>query len=228
MHVFKSSNDKINFLKLLLKVLFALIVIQLLRASFMSALWFGVPHPPHDLVAFQIFNGLSFIMVGAILLVYFKPSLKELGLNWNDIKPKTRNLYILGVFVLVVMVLIPYTFAWETDVLVLGIIFGLLTPAFEEFLFRGYIWNSIQGSVEMVKPQIITWSAVTMLFSVWHIGYIDVFLIHPMGLTNLPMILISKMAIGLILGAIVGFLRLKTGKTYASFLFHGFWNVFAP
>jgi membrane protease YdiL (CAAX protease family) len=228
MHVFKSSNDKINFLKLLLKVLLALIVIQLLRASFMSALWFGVPHPPHDLVTFQIFNGLSFIMVGVILLFYFKPSLKELGLNWNDIKPKTRKMYILGVFVLVVMVLIPYTFAWETDVLVLGIIFGLLTPAFEEFLFRGYIWNSIQGSVEMVKPQIITWLAVTLLFSVWHLGYIDVFLIHPMGLTNLPMILISKMAIGLILGAIVGFLRLKTGKTYASFLFHGFWNVFAP
>jgi hypothetical protein len=228
MHVFKSSNDKIKFLKLLLKVLFALIVIQLLRASFMSALWFGVPHPPHDLVTFQIFNGLSFIMVGVILLFYFKPSLKELGLNWEDIKPKTRNLYILGVFVLVVMALIPYTFAWETDVLVLGILFGLLTPAFEEFLFRGYIWNSIQGSVEMVKPQIITWLAVTLLFSVWHIGYIDVFLIHPMGLTNLPMILISKMVIGLILGAIVGFLRLKTGKTYASFLFHGFWNVFAP
>jgi membrane protease YdiL (CAAX protease family) len=228
MHVFKSSNDKINFLKLLLKVLLALIVIQLLRASFMSALWFGVPHPPHDLVTFQIFNGLSFIMVGVILLFYFKPSLKELGLNWNDIKPKTRKMYILGVFVLVVMVLIPYTFAWETDVLVLGIIFGLLTPAFEEFLFRGYIWNSIQGSVEMVKPQIITWLAVTLLFSVWHLGYIDVFLIHPMGLTNLPMILISKIAIGLILGTIVGFLRLKTGKTYASFLFHGFWNVFAP
>lgn len=228
MHVFKSSNDKINFLKLILKVLLALIIIQMLRASFISAMWFGVPHPPHDLITFQIFNGLSFIMVGMILLFYFKPSLKELGLNWDHIKPKTRKMYILGVFVLVVMALIPYTFAWETDVLVMGIIFSLLTPAFEEFLFRGYIWNSIQGSVEMVNPQIITWLAVTLLFSLWHIGYIDVFLIHPMGLTNIPMILISKMLIGLILGAIVGFLRLKTGKTYASFLFHGFWNIFAP
>jgi|GEM_PF-619128 len=228
MHVFKSSNDKINFLKLILKVLLALIIIQMLRASFISAMWFGVPHPPHDLITFQIFNGLSFIMVGMILLFYFKPSLKELGLNWDHIKPKTRKMYILGVFVLVVMALIPYTFAWETDVLVMGIIFSLLTPAFEEFLFRGYIWNSIQGSVEMVNPQIITWLAVTLLFSLWHIGYVDVFLIHPMGLTNIPMILISKMLIGLILGAIVGFLRLKTGKTYASFLFHGFWNIFAP
>lgn len=228
MQFFKSSEDKINFLKLLLKILVALLIIQVLRASFMIALWFGVPHPPNDLVTFQIFNGLSLMMVGAILLVYFKPSLNELGLKWDDIKPKTRKMYMLGVFTLVVMALIPYTFAWETDVLVMGIVFGLLTPTFEEFIFRGYIWNSIQCSVEMVNQGIITWLAVTILFSLWHIGYLDVFLIHPMGLTNLPMILLSKMVIGLILGAIVGFLRMKTGKTYASFIFHGFWNVFAP
>ena len=34
--------------------------------------------------------------------------------------------------------------------------------------------------------------------------------------------------VGLVLGAIVGFIRLKTEKVYGSFLFHGFWNTFAP
>ncbi|KAF5088979.1 CPBP intramembrane metalloprotease [anaerobic digester metagenome] len=228
MQFFKSKDDRKKFLKLMLKIVLALIVIQLLRAIFMGALWFRVQHPPNDLVVFQIFNGMSLIIVGMILLLYFKPSLKDLSLNWEDIKPKTRNLYILGISVLVAMALIPYTFAWETDVLVMGIVFGILTPAFEEFLFRGYIWNRIQESVEMVNPGFITWFTVTVLFSLWHLGYIDVFLIHPMALTNIPMILLSKMIIGLVLGTIVGLLRLKTGKTYTSFIFHGFWNVFAP
>jgi membrane protease YdiL (CAAX protease family) len=68
-----------------------------------------------------------------------------------------------------------------------------------------------------------------MLFSIWHLGYLDVFLIHPMVVhTNLTMILVSKMGIGIVLGLIVGYLRLKTGKTYASYIFHGLWNVFAP
>jgi membrane protease YdiL (CAAX protease family) len=42
------------------------------------------------------------------------------------------------------------------------------------------------------------------------------------------MILVSKMGIGIVLGSIVGYLRLKTGKIYASYIFHGLWNVFAP
>lgn len=126
------------------------------------------------------------------------------------------------------MVFTPYTFSWEIYVLLMGIIFGLIVPAFEEFMFRGYIWNKIENSSEMVNSGILTWITVTLLFSIWHLGYLDVFLIHPMGHGNLNMILVSKMGIGIVLGSIVGYLRLKTGKTYASYIFHGLWNVFAP
>jgi membrane protease YdiL (CAAX protease family) len=56
----------------------------------------------------------------------------------------------------------------------------------------------------------------------------DVFLLHPLGMGNLLILMLSKLGIGLVLGLIVGYMRLKTGKTYLSFLFHGFWNVFAP
>ena len=74
----------------------------------------------------------------------------------------------------------------------------------------------------------LTLVTVTFLFSIWHLGYIDVLVLHPLGLGNLSMIMISKMSVGLVLGLVVGYLRLKTGKTYASIIFHGLWNVFAP
>lgn len=205
----------------------ALILIQLLRAGIMLSLWLMVA-PGDNPVLFQMINGLSIIIIAIILLLYFKPSFKELGLNGDDIKTRTRILYALGIGLLIFLVFTPYTFSWEIYVLLMGIIFGLIVPAFEEFMFRGYIWNKIENSSEMVNSGILTWITVTLLFSIWHLGYLDVFIIHPLGHGNLNMILVSKMGIGIVLGSIVGYLRLKTGKTYASYIFHGLWNVFAP
>lgn len=227
MQLFKTANDRNNFLKILLKIVLALILIQLLRAGIMFLLWWMVA-PGDNTALFQMINGLSIIITAIILLLYFKPSLNELSLNWDDIKTRTRILYALGVGLLIFLVFTPYTFSWEIDVLVMGIIFGLIVPGFEEFMFRGYIWNKIENSSEMVNSGVLTWITVTLLFSIWHLGYLDVFLIHPLGHANLTMILVSKMGIGIVLGSIVGYLRLKTGKTYASYIFHGLWNVFAP
>lgn len=47
------------------------------------------------------------------------------------------------------------------------------------------------------------------------------FLIHPKQFVLIPL-LIGKIMVGLVLGAIVGFIRLKTEKVYGSFLFRWF------
>jgi len=77
------------------------------------------------------------------------------------------------------------------------------------------------------KSGLITWFIITMLFGFWHLEYIDVFLIHPKEFA-LMSLLTEKIMFGLVLDTIVGFIRLKTKKVYGSFLFHGFWNTFAP
>ncbi|MCE7698953.1 MAG: hypothetical protein K8E24_009065 [Methanobacterium paludis] len=103
MQLFKSLDGRRNFSKLVLKIILGLITIQILRAAVMGTLWFVVPHPVNDIAIFQLFNGLSFILVGLFLIFYFKPSLKELGLNLNDLQHKTRMIYFLGVLFLVFM-----------------------------------------------------------------------------------------------------------------------------
>jgi membrane protease YdiL (CAAX protease family) len=214
------------FINILGKIIIILIIIQLFRASVMYGLWYIVK-PGQDIILFQILNGLSFLIVGIVLLLLIKPSLDELGLNLDNIRKRTKIMYLLGGIVLIILIFLPYAFAYELDVLILGIVFGLITPAFEELLFRGYLWNMAENSAKTKNSGLITWITITLLFGFWHLGYLDVFLIHPKEFDLMPL-LIGKIMVGLVLGAIVGFIRLKTKKVYGSFLFHGFWNTFAP
>lgn len=227
MKFFHSTKDRNNYLKLVLRIFLVLVIIQVVRAVIFDGLWIVV-RPGTNIVFFQLLNGLAYIILGIILILYFKPSLKNLGLNWDDIRLITRILYSLGLTLLVIMVVSPYTFEWELHVLILGLLFGIITPLFEELLFRGYIWGKISASGGMVNPNGLTLITVTLLFMVWHLGYVDVLMLHPLATGSLTTVMISKMGIGLVLGLIVGYLRLKTGKTYASIIFHGLWNVFAP
>jgi membrane protease YdiL (CAAX protease family) len=225
MNINKNNGYK-PFIIILGKITIILIGIQLLRASIMYGLWYVIK-PGIDIILFQALNGLSFLIVGILLLLLIRPSLRELGLNLENIKKKTQLIYFMGGIFLIILIFLPYTFAYELDVLVLGLIFGLIIPAFEELLFRGYLWNMTQNSIETKNSDLITWIIITIMFGFWHVGYLDVFLIHPKQFDLIPF-LIGKIMVGLVLGAIVGFIRLKTGKVYGSFLFHGFWNTFAP
>jgi membrane protease YdiL (CAAX protease family) len=226
MNISRIKEEYKPFIKILAKIIIILIIIQLFRASVMYLLWYFVK-PGQDIVIFQILNGLSFLIVGIILLILIRPSLNELGLKLDYVRKTTRIIYLLGGIILLILIFLPYTFAYELDVLIFGIAFGLITPAFEELLFRGYLWNMSQNSIQTKKSGLITWITITLLFGLWHLGYLDVFLIHPKQFSLLPL-LIGKVMVGLVLGTIVGFIRLKTKKTYGSFLFHGFWNTFAP
>ena len=227
MKLFNSYKDRNDFLKLVLKIVVALALIQLFRAAIFGSLWWVV-NPGDNITLFQMINGLDYLVVGIVLLLYFRPSLKDIGLNQDDMILRTRIFYGLALLVLITLIIIPYTFGWELQILVMGLMFGLITPLFEELLFRGYIWGKISQSPGMVHSPTLTLGTVTLLFMVWHLGYLDVLILHPLASTNIPWIMVSKMGIGLVLGLIVGYLRLKTGKTYASILFHGLWNVFAP
>ena len=226
MKIYNSSYDYKPFLKLLGKIIIILLVIQLLRAFVMDGLWYVIK-PGENIVLFQILNGISFLIVGALLLAVFRPSLKDLSLNLEDVRKRTKTIYFAGMIALPIFIVLPVALGAELDVILLSFIFGLIVPAFEELLFRGYLWNNMQNSLKGKHSGLVTWITITILFGLWHIGYIDVFLIHPKEFALVPL-LIGKIEVGLILGAIVGFIRLKTNKVYGSFLFHGFWNIFAP
>lgn len=228
MHLFRPDSDRENFWKLIFRIIVALILIQIARALIMNSLWFAFGYTD-NLTLFHLFNGLSLIIVGTILLLCFKPSLKDLGLDWDDIGLRNRILYLLGSIFLIFMALTPYILTADPEMLVIGVVFGIITPVLEEMLFRGYIWGKFDKKSEKSENNgVITGITVTLLFGIWHLGYVDVFLIHPLKVGNLTILLLSKLVIGLVLGLLVGYARLKTGKTYLSIILHGLWNVMAP
>lgn len=106
----------------------------------------------------------------------------------------------------------------DTMKAVLLLIYGsIVTPLFEELVFRGYVWNRLEGIYE--KPTtVMVLNAV--LFGVWHLGYI----ISP--LMNGEWMALSKLVIGFAFGMILGFVRMKTKNCYSTFLVHGLLNSF--
>ena len=142
MKLFNSYKDRNDFLKLFLKIVVALALIQLFRAAIFGSLWWVV-NPGDNITLFQMINGLDYLVVGIVLLLYFRPSLKDIGLNQDDMILRTRIFYGLALLVLITLIIIPYTFGWELQILIMGLVFGLITPLFEELLFRGYIWGKI-------------------------------------------------------------------------------------
>ncbi|MFA0832690.1 MAG: lysostaphin resistance A-like protein [Methanobacterium formicicum] len=225
MEIFQTPEARNNFLKLVLKIILVLAGIQLLRVIIFGVSS-AITQPSVSLKI--IWNGLSFIIVGIILLIYFKPSLNDLGLGYDNIRLRTRILYITGFSVLSTLILSQYISEWELSVLIFSIVFGIITPIFEELLFRGYIWSKLHESDGIISPDILTFLTVTLLFGVWQLGYIDFFIRNPVIMGNAGMLIILKIGISLVLGLIVGFLRFKSDKTYASIIFHGLWNIFEP
>ncbi len=102
---------------------------------------------------------------------------------------------------------------------VMLLIYGsIVTPVYEELLFRGYIWNTCE-KVMPKKSIVLIWNIV--LFSVWHMGYMIPHLIS--GNWNA---VLWKLAAGLCYGTVLGFIRYKTGNCYSTILAHGVLNLF--
>ena len=99
---------------------------------------------------------------------------------------------------------------------------SVVTPIFEELIFRGYLWESLKKRFD---NEFHVYLITTVLFALWHFGYVDSIAAR-IGLDGLGYVMLMKASVGLVYGVIVGFVRYKTKNAYASILLHGVMNVF--
>lgn len=105
---------------------------------------------------------------------------------------------------------------------VLLLVYGsIVTPIFEELIFRGYVWNKLNT---IFSKEWKTYVASTILFALWHFGYVSsiAFRVNE-GLFNA---MIWKAITGLCFGIVLGLVRLKTKNCYSTMLVHGILNIF--
>ena len=105
---------------------------------------------------------------------------------------------------------------------VLMLLYGsIVTPIFEEVLFRGVIWNRLN---KFFAKEWKTYLTVTLLFALWHIGYaVGIYLWNGGSLLNC---IVMKVLVGAIFGLITGAIRWKTKNCYSGILVHGILNAF--
>jgi membrane protease YdiL (CAAX protease family) len=97
----------------------------------------------------------------------------------------------------------------------------MVIPIFEEMIFRGYIWNKLNVVFE---KEWITYIVSTLLFALWHIGYIDAIAFRVE--TGLVIAMFWKVITGLCFGVVLGAVRYKTKNSYSTILLHGIMNIF--
>lgn len=131
--------------------------------------------------------------------------------------------YISGTFILVALIVsTPLITGDKTLQTIITMIYSsIVTPIFEEIIFRGFIWNKLNT---VFKKEWGTYLVTTLLFAIWHLGYIEgIAFRSPNGLATT---MIWKMITGLCFGIVLGALRLKTKNCYSTMLLHGIINIF--
>lgn len=133
-----------------------------------------------------------------------------------------------SVLMLVLLCITPiFNGGYRFETTLLLIYSSILIPAFEELVFRGYVWNRLS---RCFKNEWIIYAVVTVLFALWHLGYVDSILFNTRanGLSgNLTTVMFYKVLTGFAFGAVTGFTKLKTKNCYSGFLIHSLLNLFA-
>ena len=181
-----------------------------------------IKNPPNH--TFRIIESVLSILILTVFLLIKKLSIHDLGLSFQDIKPKVRNLYIIGISIILLMVISSFFFMDNLSSS-MNLRFGLVSPVFEEILFRGYMWHRLKKSkIGDISIIFIT----SVLFGLFHLfGYYE-YSYETGFVTETPAMLnvvIQKVLLNIAFGLLLGYIRYKSKKLYPSFLIHAFNNI---
>jgi len=130
--------------------------------------------------------------------------------------------YIIGTSAAVILfVATPSNYLDGFQAIILLFYSSVVTPIFEELIFRGYIWNKLNT---IFDKEWITYVVSTVLFGLWHLGYIEAVAFRTE--TGLAAAMLWKVITGLCFGVVLGAVRLKTKNSYSAMLLHGVMNIF--
>ncbi len=210
---------------LLLKIIATLISFQIIRITIKHLLFLIVDKNSYssDLITILI----MFLLTITILIMSKKKNLKLFLLpELKDLKEK--SIYIMATIIVIFLIITTPIFNkdYSLNLIVPLTLSAIATPIFEEFLFRGYVWNKLKSCY---KSEFTVYIINTLLFAIWHLGYVDTIWFKVALRDNAPniaYIMLMKTLTGLCFGIVLGFIRYRFKNCYASILAHSFMNIF--
>jgi len=206
---------KISKVKTLSYIIGLLIAIQLLLL--------GIKHVAFVFIERTDYTDHIATMIGMIILsVVFVLFTKKQKVSLSVFPEHFNKFYIAGTcLAAVLLVATPSNYSGGFQAIILLIYGSIVTPIFEELIFRGYVWNKLNAVFEKER---LTYIISTVLFAFWHLGYIDSLAFRTE--TGLANVMLWKAITGLCYGIVLGVVRLKTKNSYSTMLLHGVMNVF--
>lgn len=206
---------------LLSKIFISLSLLQLSRIMFKS-------------IAFLFIKRTDFSdhMVNAVLMAIFSAAIIAWAGKTNvslSFFPKTHKMFYIIAAILAILLLVStpiITGNLSFSAVELLVYSNIITPTFEELLFRGLIWNKLK---ELFQNTLSVYIISTLIFAVWHLGYVDAIMyrMNLYGQTGLANAMLWKVITGLCFGIVLGAVRCKTKNCFSTMLLHGIMNMFA-
>ena len=174
-------------------------------------------------VARTDFSDYMASMVSMIILTSIILRLsRKAEINLSIFPDKFTVSYIsVSIISVVLFIASPSNYKGGIEPILLLVYSSIVTPIFEELIFRGYIWNELN---QIFTSEWKTYIITTILFALWHLGYISSIAFRvEYDLLN---VMIWKVITGLCFGIVLGAVRLKTRNCYSTMLLHGVMNIF--
>lgn len=199
------------------KIIAILLIIQVLRILTQK-------------IAFNIIGGkaVNMLLLRSIVVLLFTTVIllvfRKRKIDISLFPKEKKSMYIIFTFVILGLAFSGAIISEEYTIsYFLNVIYSIiLTPIFEEIIFRGYVWNKLEKNG---FSSIITYVIVTLLFALWHLGYIDTIAIK-VKTDFLVYVMFMKVVVGLCFGVVLGAVRLKTKNSYSTILLHSLLNIF--
>ena len=134
--------------------------------------WFAIKQVIFLFVQRTNFTDRMASMTAMLILTGFLWGLSRKGKSKLSIFPDKFTVSYISATVLFVVLLIasPSSYQDGMEAVFLLAYSCIVTPVFEELLFRGYIWNQLSG---ILRSKWATYLTTTILFALWHLAYID-------------------------------------------------------
>ena len=204
-----------KILKIILITIVLLTIIQLLLLGFKHFTFLFVER---TYFSDSIATMFGMIILSGLFILFAKKNKVALS-----VFPRIFNkYYIIGTLIaFFLLVATPSNYFDGFQAIILLFYGSVITPIFEELIFRGYAWNKLNT---VIKKEWGTYLITTILFGLWHLGSYEniAFRVE----TGLAKIMLMKVIVGLVYGIVLGALRLKTKNCYSTILLHGVMNIF--
>ena len=174
-------------------------------------------------VARTDFSDYMASMVSMIILTSIILRLsRKAEINLSIFPDKFTVSYIsVSIISVVLFIASPSNYKGGIEPILLLVYSSIVTPIFEELIFRGYIWNELN---QIFTSEWKTYIVTTIFFALWHLGYISSIAFRVED--DLLNVMIWKVITGLCFGIVLGAVRLKTKNCYSTMLLHGVMNIF--